>query len=66
MRHVLTSRTLIEKLQLTVQAELVYLEDFQDKVTWRDKLAAAFQARLLPTWLLERWLGLRASVRTTS
>jgi acyl-[acyl-carrier-protein]-phospholipid O-acyltransferase/long-chain-fatty-acid--[acyl-carrier-protein] ligase len=58
IRHVLTSRKLIEKLQLDVHAELVCLEDFADKVTWRDKLSAAFQSRLLPTWLLARWLGL--------
>jgi acyl-[acyl-carrier-protein]-phospholipid O-acyltransferase/long-chain-fatty-acid--[acyl-carrier-protein] ligase len=58
IRRVLTSRTVIEKLQLDVHADLVYLEDFADKVTWRDKLAAAFQSRLLPTWLLARWIGL--------
>ncbi len=58
IRHVLTSRKLIEKLQLDVRAELVCLEDFADKVTWRDKLSAAFQSRLLPTWLLARWLRL--------
>jgi len=58
IRHVLTSRKMIEKLQLDVRAELVCLEDFADKVTWRDKLSAAFQSRFLPTWLLARWLGL--------
>ncbi len=58
IRHVLTSRRVMEKLDLQIDAELVYLEDFKDKVTMADKLAAAAQAWLMPTALLERRLGL--------
>lgn len=58
IRHVLTSRKVMEKLNLDVAAELVYLDDFKDKVRLSDKLAAFFQARLMPRGLLERWLGL--------
>ena len=58
IRHVLTSRSVIEKLKLDIDVELVYLEDFRDKVTLRDKLAAAAQTWLVPVRWLERRLGL--------
>ncbi len=57
IRHVLTSRKFMEKMKFTVNAELVYLEDFAGKVTWRDKIAAAFQATAMPLGLLARHLG---------
>jgi acyl-[acyl-carrier-protein]-phospholipid O-acyltransferase/long-chain-fatty-acid--[acyl-carrier-protein] ligase len=55
---VLTSRKFMEKMKLDVPAELVYLEDFKPQVTLGDKLAAAFQARVMPLGMLERRLGL--------
>ena len=58
IRHVLTSHRVMERLDLDIRGELVYLEDFKDKTTWMDKLAAAAAARLIPVTLLERWLGL--------
>ncbi len=58
IRHVLTSRRVMEKLDLKIDAELVYLEDFKEKVTLADKLLAAAQTWLLPAAALERWLGL--------
>jgi acyl-[acyl-carrier-protein]-phospholipid O-acyltransferase/long-chain-fatty-acid--[acyl-carrier-protein] ligase len=58
IRHVLTSRKVIEKLGLEIDAELVYLEDFKDKVTLSDKLAALCGTWLLPVTVLERRLGL--------
>ena len=58
IRHVLTSRKVMEKLELAIDAELVYLEDFKDKVTAADKLVAAAQTWLLPAAVLERLLGL--------
>ena len=58
IRHVLTSRRVMEKLNLDIKAELVYLEDFRDKVTTLDKLAAGVQAYALPLPLLDRLLGL--------
>jgi len=58
IRHVLTSRTVMAKLQLDINAELVYLEDFKDKATLTDKLVAGAQTWLLPAAVLERRLGL--------
>ena len=58
IRHVLTSRRVVEKMKPELDAELVLLEDFRDKVTAVDKLVAAIQAYALPVGLLERWLGL--------
>ena len=58
IRHVLTSRKVMEKLELAIDAELVYLEDLKDKVTAADKLVAAAQTWLLPAAVLERLLGL--------
>lgn len=59
IRHVLTSRKVMEKLGLDLEADVVYLEDFKSKVTTLDKLAAAVQGYLLPVGVLEWWLGLR-------
>jgi acyl-[acyl-carrier-protein]-phospholipid O-acyltransferase/long-chain-fatty-acid--[acyl-carrier-protein] ligase len=58
IRHVLTSRTVMEKLDLKLDAELVYLEDFRSQVTWRDKLSAALAAYLVPAHWLSFALGL--------
>ncbi len=58
IRHVLTSRKVMKRLDLQIDAELVYLEDFKDKVTTADKLLSALSAWLEPVWSLERRLGL--------
>ncbi|MGE0608183.1 MAG: acyl-[ACP]--phospholipid O-acyltransferase [Pirellulales bacterium] len=58
IRHVLTSRKVMEKLDLKLNADLIYLEDLRDAVTTGDKLAAALQAYATPVVLLERQLGL--------
>ena len=58
IRHVITSRRVLEKFPLDLRAETVCLEDLAGKVTLADKLAAAFQARLMPIGMLERHLGL--------
>ncbi len=58
IRHVLTSRRLIERFNLKLNAEIVFLEDFKDKATRRDKLAAAAATWLMPVRWLERRLGL--------
>lgn len=58
IRHVLTSRRVMEKLQLKIHAELIYLEDLKDEVTWSDKLMAAMASWLIPVAVLDRWLGL--------
>ncbi|MBI1902888.1 MAG: AMP-binding protein, partial [Planctomycetia bacterium] len=57
IRHVLTSRRVIEKMNIEVGAELVYLDDFKDKVTLSDKLVAGAMAYAMPRGMLERKLG---------
>ncbi len=59
IRHVLASRKVMERFErLSVDAQLIYLEDLRDQVTRGDKLTAAFQTWLLPAAVLERSLGL--------
>jgi acyl-[acyl-carrier-protein]-phospholipid O-acyltransferase/long-chain-fatty-acid--[acyl-carrier-protein] ligase len=58
IRHVLTSRKVMQKLDLKLDAELVFLEDFKDRVGLFDKLIGALQAHVVPVVLLERMLGL--------
>ena len=60
IRHVLTSKRLLERFPLKLEAELVYVEDLKRQVTWADKLAATATAWLLPVAWLERLLGLAA------
>ena len=60
IKHVLTSRRVMDKLNFDMDAEVVYLEDFKEKVTLGDKLVAALQTFLFPSFLLERILGLTA------
>lgn len=56
--HVLTSRRFLEKVPLTVNAGLVFLEDFADKATRLDKLIGAFLGYVAPVDLVIRLLGL--------
>jgi acyl-[acyl-carrier-protein]-phospholipid O-acyltransferase/long-chain-fatty-acid--[acyl-carrier-protein] ligase len=56
IRHVLTSRKLMERLKLDLKAEIVYLDDFKEKVTLADKLIGTLQSKL-PIGMLERHLG---------
>ena len=58
IRHVLTSRRVMERFDLKLNAELIYLEDLLGKVTLGDKLWAAAAAWLAPVPWLERRLGL--------
>jgi acyl-[acyl-carrier-protein]-phospholipid O-acyltransferase / long-chain-fatty-acid--[acyl-carrier-protein] ligase len=58
IRHVLTSRRAMERFNLKLDADVVYLEDCVHKITWADKLAAATAAWLEPMSRLERRLGL--------
>ncbi len=59
IRHVLTSRKVIDKLGLQLKANLVMLEDFAEKVTTRDKLAGLLGSYVIPTRILSRRLGLQ-------
>jgi acyl-[acyl-carrier-protein]-phospholipid O-acyltransferase / long-chain-fatty-acid--[acyl-carrier-protein] ligase len=58
MRHVLTSRRLIERLAFKLDTNLVYVEDFPGKVSWRDKLIAVVATWLIPISVLNRWFAL--------
>lgn len=58
IRHVLTTRRLIERFPFKLNAELLFVEDFKSRVGAVDKLAAFVAGRLLPVRLLETWLGL--------
>jgi acyl-[acyl-carrier-protein]-phospholipid O-acyltransferase/long-chain-fatty-acid--[acyl-carrier-protein] ligase len=58
IRHVLTSRRVLERFPLDIQADVVFLEDIKDKASLADKVIAAAQTWLLPAAVLERWLGL--------
>ena len=57
IRHVLTSKKVMEKLNFKLDADVVLLEDFKEKVKLTDKLAGALLAFATPMWLLERILG---------
>jgi acyl-[acyl-carrier-protein]-phospholipid O-acyltransferase/long-chain-fatty-acid--[acyl-carrier-protein] ligase len=58
IRHVLTSRRFMERMDFDIDAELVYLEDLREKVRPADKVAGVVGAYLTPVGLLERRLGL--------
>lgn len=58
IKHVLTSRKVMEKLKLDLDVEVIYLDDLREKVTLVDKLVAAVQAFAVPVFVLERLLGL--------
>lgn len=58
IRHILTSHRVMERFDLKLDAELIYLEDYLSKVTRGDKLWSAAAAWLMPVTWLERRLGL--------
>lgn len=58
IRRVITSRKVMERLKLELDAEYIYLEDMPGLVTRGDKLAGALAAYAIPAWLLDRILGL--------
>ena len=58
VRHVLTSKKLLEKKPLDLGVEFVCLEDLKEKITNFDKLISAFAAYALPSTVLEWLIGL--------
>lgn len=58
IKHVITSHKFMSKMDFQLNAELIHLEDFKDKVTAGDKAIAFLQSRFVPAALLESWLGL--------
>ncbi|MGO9480015.1 MAG: acyl-[ACP]--phospholipid O-acyltransferase [Limisphaerales bacterium] len=57
LRTVVTSRTFLEKVKLTVPVETVFLEDLALKPTFAGKITAWLMAKFLPACLLERALS---------
>jgi acyl-[acyl-carrier-protein]-phospholipid O-acyltransferase/long-chain-fatty-acid--[acyl-carrier-protein] ligase len=57
IKHVLTSRKFMEKMNFELDTEVVYLEDFKDKPTTGDKLCSAAAAYFMPAGMLARSLG---------
>ena len=58
IKHVLTSRRFMSKMNFDLDAELIYLEDLKDKPTTGDKMFSALQAFAMPSRMLEKSLGL--------
>lgn len=58
IKHILTSRQVISKLGLNLDAEVVELESLKPKVSKMDKAMAAMQAFAMPSFMLESSLGL--------
>jgi acyl-[acyl-carrier-protein]-phospholipid O-acyltransferase/long-chain-fatty-acid--[acyl-carrier-protein] ligase len=58
LRHIITSRKLLERLDMPQRPEHIILEDIPGLVGKRDKLAAATAGMALPASLLVRRLGL--------
>jgi len=57
IRHVLTTKKVLEKFDFDLDAEVILLDDFKEKVTTGDKLAGIVQAFATPLAILERILG---------
>jgi acyl-[acyl-carrier-protein]-phospholipid O-acyltransferase/long-chain-fatty-acid--[acyl-carrier-protein] ligase len=58
IKHVLTSAKFLEKRPFDLDCKVVLLEDLLKQVTGTKKLIAALKAYLLPSFVLERLLGL--------
>ena len=56
--HIITSRKVVERLSLNLDAEFVFLEDLAARVTAKDRAIAGFLAAVPPAALLLRHLGL--------
>lgn len=52
IKHVITSRKVMDKLGMKLDAQVVYLEDLKDKATVADKIVAYTQSKLLPEGML--------------
>ena len=58
VRHVLTSKKMLEKQPLDLGVDFVFLEDLKEMVTNFDRLVAGVAAYVVPAFLLERMIGL--------
>ncbi|HEV8069884.1 MAG TPA: acyl-[ACP]--phospholipid O-acyltransferase [Planctomycetaceae bacterium] len=58
IKHVITSARFLEKRPFDLDCQVVLLEDLLKKVTRGQKLIAALKAYFVPSFILERMLGL--------
>ncbi len=58
IKHVLTTRRVMDKFNVELDCEVSFLDDLKDKVTGAGKALAAFQSYALPRFVLSRLLGL--------
>ena len=58
IKTVLTSKKVMERMSIKLNANVVYLEDLKEKATVGDKLASVLAGKFLPLPLAARWLGL--------
>ncbi|MDB5390554.1 MAG: aas, partial [Planctomycetaceae bacterium] len=58
VKHVITSRKFQEKVNLALDTEFIYLEDFAQAVTSNDKVWAGIYTYCVPAFVLDRLLGL--------
>jgi acyl-[acyl-carrier-protein]-phospholipid O-acyltransferase/long-chain-fatty-acid--[acyl-carrier-protein] ligase len=58
IRHVITSRKFMEKVEFQLDAEVVYLEDLKEQPTTADKAVGWLQSHVVPAGILENSLGL--------
>ena len=59
IKKILTTRKVMEKFDFEFDAEIVYLDDFKDKVTTGDKIAGVIGSYLKPARMLEASLKLK-------
>ncbi len=57
IKHVLTTRKVMERFDFDMDAEVIYLDDYREKITLVDKLAGAAMAYAVPLAILDRLLG---------
>lgn len=58
IKHILTTRKVMEKFDFEFNVEIKYLDDFKDQVTTGDKIAGVMGAYVTPWFMLESSLGL--------
>lgn len=58
IKHVITSRKFMDKMDFQLEAQIIYLEDLKEKPTATDKIVSYLSAKFLPAGLLESSLGL--------
>jgi acyl-[acyl-carrier-protein]-phospholipid O-acyltransferase/long-chain-fatty-acid--[acyl-carrier-protein] ligase len=58
IKHVLTSRKFMEKMDFQLDADVIYLEDFKEKPTTADKAISWLHSYLVPAAILDGVLGL--------